>query len=206
MRPPSPPASIPSASSSTTRPCVAICAAPCGLPPTSRVRARGWLCSAGDRAISRPCATVWRPRADVRGCSARVLAASVCRTGSPASTSASLNRVGSWPIFRPDLDAARTLRDDSRKVMAELEAKYLEETAIKSLKVRHNNILGFYVEVPAAQAKPLLSGPLALIFRHRQTMAGALRFATEELVATESRIVTSADRALALEQEVFAEL
>ena len=108
--------------------------------------------------------------------------------------------------FRPDLDAARTLRDDSRKVMAQLEAKYLEETAIKSLKVRHNNILGFYVEVPAAQAKPLLSGPLALIFRHRQTMAGALRFATEELVATESRIVTSADRALALEQEVFAEL
>ncbi|MBO0741587.1 MAG: DNA mismatch repair protein MutS, partial [Hyphomicrobiaceae bacterium] len=108
--------------------------------------------------------------------------------------------------FRPDLDAARTLRDDSRKVMAELEAKYLEETGIKSLKVRHNNILGFYVEVPAAQAKPLLSEPLALIFRHRQTMAGALRFATEELVATESRIVTSADRALALEQEVFAEL
>jgi DNA mismatch repair protein MutS len=108
--------------------------------------------------------------------------------------------------FRPDLDAARTMRDDSRKVMAELEAKYLEETGIKSLKVRHNNILGFYVEVPAAQAKPLLSGPLALIFRHRQTMAGALRFATEELVATESRIVTSADRALALEQEVFAEL
>jgi DNA mismatch repair protein MutS len=108
--------------------------------------------------------------------------------------------------FRPDLDAARTLRDDSRKVMAELEAKYLEETGIKSLKVRHNNILGFYVEVPAGQAKPLLSGPLALIFRHRQTMAGALRFATEELIATESRIVTSADRALALEQEVFAEL
>src|SRR5262249_44368945 len=108
--------------------------------------------------------------------------------------------------FRPELDAARTLRDDSRKVMAELEAKYLEETGIRSLKVRHNNILGFYVEVPAAQAKPLLSEPLALIFRHRQTMAGALRFATEELLATESRIVTSADRALALEQEVFAEL
>jgi len=108
--------------------------------------------------------------------------------------------------FRPELDAARTLRDDSRKVMAELEAKYLEETGIRSLKVRHNNILGFYVEVPAAQAKPLLSEPLALIFRHRQTMAGAQRFATEELLATESRIVTSADRALALEQEVFAEL
>src|SRR5262249_41938036 len=61
-------------------------------------------------------------------------------------------------------------------------------------------------EVPAAQAKPLASGPLALIFRHRQTMAGTLRFTTAELVEIESRIVTSADRALALEQEVFAEL
>src|SRR5262249_21644207 len=50
------------------------------------------------------------------------------------------------------------------------------------------------------------SGPLALTFRHRQTMAGALRFASEELVATEGQIVSSADRALALEQEVFAEL
>jgi DNA mismatch repair protein MutS len=110
------------------------------------------------------------------------------------------------PGFRAELDAARGLRDDSRKVMAALEAKYAEETSIKSLKVRHNNILGFYVEVPAAQAKALLSGPMASIFRHRQTMAGALRFATDELLATEGQIVTSADRALAIEQEVFAEL
>ena len=54
--------------------------------------------------------------------------------------------------FRADLDEARSLRDDSRKVMAALEAKYLEETGIRSLKVRHNNILGFYIEVPAAQS------------------------------------------------------
>ena len=53
--------------------------------------------------------------------------------------------------FRADLDEARRLRDDSRKVMAALEAKYVEETGIKSLKVRHNNILGFYIEVPGAR-------------------------------------------------------
>jgi DNA mismatch repair protein MutS len=108
--------------------------------------------------------------------------------------------------FRVELDEARSLRDDSRKVMAALEAKYLDQTGIKSLKVRHNNILGYYVEVPAAQAKPMLSDPLAQSFRHRQTMAGAVRFTTAELVETESRIVASTDRALALEQEVFAEL
>jgi DNA mismatch repair protein MutS len=77
--------------------------------------------------------------------------------------------------FRADLDEARSLRDDSRKVMAALEAKYLEETGIRSLKVRHNNILGFYIEVPDAQSKALLSEPLAHTFRHRQTMAGAVR-------------------------------
>jgi DNA mismatch repair protein MutS len=110
------------------------------------------------------------------------------------------------PTFRAELDEARSLRDDSRKVMAALEAKYLDETGIRSLKVRHNNILGFYIEVPAAQAKPLLSEPLAQSFRHRQTMAGAVRFTTAELAETESRIIASADRALALEQEVFAEL
>ncbi|HJU31380.1 MAG TPA: DNA mismatch repair protein MutS [Hyphomicrobiaceae bacterium] len=108
--------------------------------------------------------------------------------------------------FRADLDEARALRDDSRKVMAALEAKYLEATGIKSLKVRHNNILGFYIEVPAAQSKPMLGEPLSHTFRHRQTMAGAVRFTTAELIETESRIIASADRALALEQEVFAEL
>jgi DNA mismatch repair protein MutS len=108
--------------------------------------------------------------------------------------------------FRADLDEARTLRDDSRKVMATLEARYVEATGTKSLKIRHNNILGFYVEVPAGAAQPLLSAPLAQTFRHRQTMAGAVRFITEELIETEGRIVTAAEQALAIEQEVFAEL
>jgi DNA mismatch repair protein MutS len=108
--------------------------------------------------------------------------------------------------FCGELDEARTLREDSRRVMAALEAKYQEATGIKSLKVRHNNILGFFVEVPAGAAKPLTSGPLAESFRHRQTMAGAQRFATAELVETESRILSAAERALALEQEIFADL
>ena len=98
------------------------------------------------------------------------------------------------------------MRDDSRKVMAALEARYVEETGIKSLKVRHNNILGYYIEVPAGASKPLLSEPLSATFRHRQTMAGAVRFTTPELIETESRIVAAAERALAIEQEVFAEL
>jgi DNA mismatch repair protein MutS len=110
------------------------------------------------------------------------------------------------PGYSAELDATRTLRDDSRKVMAALEARYVAETGIRALKVRHNNILGYYIEVPAGGAKPLLAAPLSEIFRHRQTMAGAMRFTTGELVETESRIVSAADRALALEQQIFAEL
>ncbi len=107
---------------------------------------------------------------------------------------------------RPELDEARRLKEDSRSVMAGLEAKYIERTGVKSLKVRHNNILGFFIEVTQANAKPLLEGKLTAEFRHRQTMANAVRFSTPELAETEGRIASATERALSLEQEVFAEL
>jgi DNA mismatch repair protein MutS len=108
--------------------------------------------------------------------------------------------------FRPALDEAHALRDDSRRVMAELEARYVEETGIKTLKVRHNNILGYFIEVTQTNAKPLTEPPLSDTFRHRQSMANAMRFITPELSETEGRIASAADRALAIEQEIFNEL
>jgi DNA mismatch repair protein MutS len=108
--------------------------------------------------------------------------------------------------FNSDLDAARAMRDDSRKVMAEHEARYIEETGIKTLRVRHNNILGFFIEVTQLNAKPLLSPPLSERFRHRQTMANAVRFATSELLETEGLIASASERALNLEQEIFVDL
>jgi DNA mismatch repair protein MutS len=108
--------------------------------------------------------------------------------------------------YRPELDEARRLKEDSRGVMAGLEAEYIEATGIKSLKVRHNNILGFYIEVTQGNAKPLLEGEHAATFRHRQTMANAVRFTTAELTETEGRIASATERALSLEQEVFAQL
>jgi DNA mismatch repair protein MutS len=108
--------------------------------------------------------------------------------------------------YRDDLDGARRLRDDSRRVMAELEGRYVEATGVKTLKVRHNNILGFFIEVGQANAKPLLAPPLSETFRHRQTMANAVRFTTTELVQIEGRIASAGERALALELEVFSDL
>ena len=108
--------------------------------------------------------------------------------------------------FRPELDEARQLAEDSRKVMAALEARTIEETGVKSLKIRHNNILGYFIEVTQLNAKPLMTPPLSEKYRHKQTMSNAMRFTTLELTEIEGRIASAGERALSLEQEIFSEL
>ena len=108
--------------------------------------------------------------------------------------------------YSASLDTARALRDGGRGVMAGLETKYAEETGIRTLKIRHNNILGYYIEVTQLNAKPLLSAPLNETFRHRQTMANAVRFTSPELSETEGQIASASERALNLEQEIYADL
>ncbi len=108
--------------------------------------------------------------------------------------------------FSMELDEARRLRDDSRRVIAAFQGRYAEETGIRGLKVRHNNMLGYYIEAAATQARPLLEESLAAKFRHRQTMAGAMRFSTAELDDIQSRILAAADEALVLELSIFDRL
>jgi DNA mismatch repair protein MutS len=108
--------------------------------------------------------------------------------------------------FDGDLDEHRKLRDGSRQVIAGLQTHYAEATGIKSLKVRHNNVLGYFVEVTAANAGALTRPPHAEMFVHRQTLANVMRFSTLELGELEARITTAADRALALELDIFAKL
>ncbi|PZO82394.1 MAG: DNA mismatch repair protein MutS [Mesorhizobium amorphae] len=107
----------------------------------------------------------------------------------------------------PALDAARALRDQSRRVIAELERSLIEETGVRSLKIRHNNVLGFYVEVTANNAGALNGSDAARAkFIHRQTMANAMRFTTTELAELEGRIAAAGDEALKLELGVFEAL
>ncbi len=108
--------------------------------------------------------------------------------------------------YRQDLDDNRRLRDQSREVLAALQAKYSDATGVKSLKIRHNNVLGYFVEVTATHAATLMAPPHDALFIHRQTLANAVRFTTQELGETESQIIAAADRALAIEQEVFSDL
>jgi DNA mismatch repair protein MutS len=105
------------------------------------------------------------------------------------------------PGYAPALDELRRMRDESRRMIAELQARYAGETGVASLKIRHNNVLGYYVEVTAANA-----GKLPPQFIHRQTMANAMRFTTVELGELESKIASAADRALALELKFFDDL
>ena len=108
--------------------------------------------------------------------------------------------------FNADLDEHRRLRDGSRQVIAGLQSTYAQVTGIKTLKVRHNNVLGYFVEVTALHGATLTNAPHAETFIHRQTLANVMRFATHELAELEARITTAADRALALELDIFAEL
>jgi DNA mismatch repair protein MutS len=107
--------------------------------------------------------------------------------------------------FLTELDDALALRDDTRQVIANLQNQYGEETGIKALKIRHNNILGYYIEVTAQQASLLQSLDQDRRFIHRQTMAGAMRFTTTELGELEQKIASAAQRAVALETDLFKE-
>ncbi len=106
------------------------------------------------------------------------------------------------PGFNADLDELWTLRDESRRHIASMQADYAQETEIPSLKIRHNNVLGYFVEVTNTHADKLLNGDDDR-FIHRQTMANAVRFTTTELADLESRLSSAADRAVSLEIEIF---
>ncbi|MEM8556016.1 MAG: DNA mismatch repair protein MutS [Pseudomonadota bacterium] len=104
------------------------------------------------------------------------------------------------------LDAARHLRDEGRGVIASLQGKYADQTGIGALKVKHNNVLGYFIETPATHAQKMLAEPLASAFKHRQTTANALRFTTPELSELESRILNAGGEALGIEARLFESL
>ena len=121
------------------------------------------------------------------------------------------------PLFKRDggfvregydaaLDESRSLRDQSRQVVAQLQARYADNTGVKSLKIRHNNVLGYFVDVTAQHGEKLLGAPLNATFIHRQTLAGQVRFTTTELGDLESKIASAGDRVLGLELEIFERL
>ncbi|HWJ88230.1 MAG TPA: DNA mismatch repair protein MutS [Pelagibacterium sp.] len=107
------------------------------------------------------------------------------------------------PSFDPELDTQRRLGSESRQVVAELQAELVERTGVRALKIRHNNVLGFFVEVPATHGARLMEDA---DFIHRQTLANAMRFTTTQLAELEGRIARAQEIAVEIERNIFATL
>ena len=107
------------------------------------------------------------------------------------------------PGYDPTLDEARALRDHSRAVIAALQSDLAAETGIANLKIRHNGVLGYHIEVTAKHADALLGVAHAARFIHRQTIASAARFTTGELIELDAKIARAGETALARELALF---
>jgi len=108
--------------------------------------------------------------------------------------------------YHPPLDEFQTLKSESKRLIAALEGRYKEKTAVTGLKIKYNNVLGYFVEVTALHADKLMTAPLNEEFIHRQTLANVVRFNSPELAELAGKIGQAADRALSIEHELFEQL
>ncbi len=108
--------------------------------------------------------------------------------------------------FDPGLDTVTALRDESRRVIAGLEAGYREESGVRTLRIKHNNILGYFIETAPLAGDAMMAPAMKARFIHRQTIASAVRFTTTELADLDSRIARARDEALARELEIYNRL
>ena len=108
--------------------------------------------------------------------------------------------------FDPKLDEARKLRNEGKKIIAEMQMDLVKISGIQSLKINHNNVLGYFVETPATHADRMLSPPLSDTFIHRQTTANQVRFSTVELSEIETKILNAASHSLEIEKQTFKDL
>lgn len=108
------------------------------------------------------------------------------------------------PGFDAALDDLRDSGAGGRRAIAALEAQYRARTGISALKIRHNGVLGYHIEVPARAADPLLAPDSG--FTHRQTMAGAVRFNAPDLHEVALKVTQAGAHALAAEAAHLEEL
>jgi DNA mismatch repair protein MutS len=102
------------------------------------------------------------------------------------------------------LDELRATSGDARRAIAAMEARYRDETGIATLKIRHNGVLGYFIEVSARHADRLMAPDSG--FTHRQTMKDAVRFNSLKLHEEAARIAEAGGHALAAEEAHFEAL
>ncbi|MGH1576097.1 DNA mismatch repair protein MutS [Planktotalea sp.] len=108
--------------------------------------------------------------------------------------------------FDEELDETRALRDEGRGIIASMQKSYADTAGIASLKIKHNNVLGYFIETTATHAEKMLAAPLNETFIHRQTTANQVRFTTVDLSELETKILNAGNRALEIEKRHFQTL
>ena len=108
--------------------------------------------------------------------------------------------------YREKLDEVRQLRDEGRSVVARMQAQFVTDTGISALKIKHNNVLGYFIETTSTHAEKMLSPPLSDTFIHRQTTANQVRFTTVELSELETKILNAGNHAVELEKQLYSSL
>jgi len=108
--------------------------------------------------------------------------------------------------FDTELDEARKLRDEGRAVIAAMQADYVAQTGINSLKIKHNNVLGYFVDLTTTHAEKMRTAPLSETFIHRQTTAGQVRFTTVALAEMETKILNAGNHSLEIEKRHYSSL
>ncbi len=102
-----------------------------------------------------------------------------------------------------ELDEARRLRDEGRGVIAGMQAEYIKLSGVQSLKIKHNNVLGYFIETPSSHVTKMMAEPMSETFIHRQTTANQVRFTTLELSEMETKILNAGGRSIDLEKQIF---
>ncbi len=106
--------------------------------------------------------------------------------------------------FDVGLDNMKELANGARNTIAKLQSEYAENTGVSTLKIKYNNILGYFIEVPSARAESLMSPTAGFI--HRQTMAGNMRFTTSQLIDLDNEVRSAAEKVKAIEDEIIKDL
>ncbi|AGI70135.1 DNA mismatch repair protein MutS [Octadecabacter antarcticus 307] len=108
--------------------------------------------------------------------------------------------------YDTELDEFRSLRDEGRSVIAALQSRYAQDAGVTGLKIKHNNVLGYFIEVTATHSAKMLAEPLSKTFIHRQTTANQVRFTTIELSELETRILNAGGRCLEIEKRIYSSI
>ena len=108
--------------------------------------------------------------------------------------------------YDAELDETRQLRDEGRGIIAKMQQEYIELTEISSLKIKHNNVLGYFIETTATHADKMMAPPLNETFIHRQTTANQVRFTTVPLSEIEIKILNAGNHAIELEKRIYQSL